>query len=134
MPMFHAHIPKAVFTSDEKKALADALNLALHEAFGTPMEDRFIVISEHDEDELFIHPTFPSLQRSERRIIVTVIHGDSRTVAQKRKLAELTARYAREQVGLVEDDVMLLMLPVPLANMSFGRGVLMADMDLPWVS
>jgi phenylpyruvate tautomerase PptA (4-oxalocrotonate tautomerase family) len=132
MPMFHAHIPKSVFTSDEKRALADALNLALHESLGTPMDDRFIVISEHGEDELFIHPTFPDLQRSERRIVVTVIFGDSRTLEHKRKLAERITRYAVEKVGLGEDDVMLLMLPVPLANMSFGRGTLMSDMNIPW--
>ena len=34
--------------------MANGLNLALHEALGTPMEDRFIVISEHGEDELFL--------------------------------------------------------------------------------
>ena len=77
MPAFHAYVPAKTFTSDEKRNLADALNLALHEALGTPMDDRFIVISEHSDDELFIHPTFPYLHRSERRIIVTVIFGDS---------------------------------------------------------
>lgn len=135
MPVFHAHIPAQKFTSDEKKALADALNLALHDALGTPMDDRFIIISEHGNDELFIHPTFPDLQRSERRIIVTVTFGDSRTLEQKRKLAGLVTRYVIDKVGLSEDDVMLLMHQVPLENMSFGRGKLMSDIDLamPWV-
>jgi phenylpyruvate tautomerase PptA (4-oxalocrotonate tautomerase family) len=135
MPTFHAHIPAQKFTSQEKRALADALNLALHEALGTPMDDRFIIISEHGEDELFIHPTFPGLQRSERRIIVTVTFGTSRTTEQKRKLAELISRYAVEKVGLGEDDVNLLMYAVPLEEMSFGRGKLIYDIDLamPWV-
>jgi len=135
MPTFHAHIPAQKFTSQEKRALADALNLALHEALGTPMDDRFIIISEHGEDELFIHPTFPNLQRSERRIIVTVTFGTSRTTEQKRKLAELISRYAVEKVGLGEDDVNLLMYAVPLEHMSFGRGKLISDIDLamPWV-
>ncbi len=92
MPVFHAYIPAKKLTSDEKKGLANALNLALHEALGTPMDDRFIVISEHNEDELFIHPTFPQLERSERRIIVTVTFGEGRAVEKKRKLAELITR------------------------------------------
>jgi phenylpyruvate tautomerase PptA (4-oxalocrotonate tautomerase family) len=135
MPVFHAHIPAQKFKSDEKKGLADALNLALHEALGTLTNDRFIIISEHGEDELFIHPTFPDLRRSERRIIVTVIFGDSRTLEQKRKLAELITRYAVEKVGLSEDDVTLMMHQVPLENMSFGRGKLISDIDMamPWV-
>lgn len=135
MPVFHAHVPAGKFTGDEKKALADALNLALHEALGTPMDDRFIIISEHGDNELFIHPTFPDLQRSDRRIVVTVTFGDSRTLGQKRKLAELVTRYAVDHVGLGEDDVTLLMHPIPLENMSFGRGKLMSDIDvaMPWV-
>jgi phenylpyruvate tautomerase PptA (4-oxalocrotonate tautomerase family) len=135
MPTFHAHIPTQKFTSQEKRALADALNLALHEALGTPMDNRFIIISEHGDNELFIHPTFPDLKRSERRIIVTVTFGTSRTTEQKRKLAELISRYAVEKVGLGEDDVNLLMYAVPLENMSFGRGKLISDIDLamPWV-
>ena len=135
MPVFHAYIPAKRLTSDEKKGLADALNLALHEALGTPMDDRFIVISEHGEDELFIHPTFPQLERSDRRIIVTVTFGEGRTVEKKRKLAELITRYAVEKAGLREDDVCIMMYGIPLENMSFGGGKLLSDIDLamPWV-
>ena len=135
MPVFHAYIPARSLTSDEKKGLADALNLALHEALGTPMDDRFIVISEHGEDELFIHPTFPQLERSDRRIIVTVTFGEGLTVEKKRKLAKLITRYAVEKAGLEEDDVCIMMYGIPLENMSFGGGKLLSDIDLamPWV-
>lgn len=97
MPIFHAYIPAGKFSSAEKHGLADALNLALHESMETPMDDRFVVISEHREEELFIHPTFPAQQRSDRRLIVTVTFGDSRTTEQKRKLADLVTRYAVEK-------------------------------------
>jgi phenylpyruvate tautomerase PptA (4-oxalocrotonate tautomerase family) len=124
------------FSSEEKRALADALNLALHEAMDTPMDDRFVIISEHREDELFIHPTFPAQKRSDRRLIVTVTFGDSRTIEQKRKLAELVTKYAVERVGIGQDDISLLMYAIPLENMSFGRGKLVSDIDLsmPWVN
>jgi phenylpyruvate tautomerase PptA (4-oxalocrotonate tautomerase family) len=136
MPTFHAHIPAQKFSSEEKRALADALNLALHEAMDTPMDDRFVIISEHREDELFIHPTFPAQKRSDRRLIVTVTFGDSRTIEQKRKLAELVTRYAVERAGVGQDDITLLMYAIPLENMSFGGGKLVSDIDLsmPWVN
>ena len=135
MPTFHAHIPAQKFSSEEKRALADALNLALHEAMGTPMDDRFVIISEHKDDELFIHPTFPDMKRSDKRMIVTVTTGASRTVEQKRKLAELVTRYAVEKVGVSQDDVTLMMYAIPLENMSFGGGRLVSDIGLsmPWV-
>ncbi|MEV7135786.1 tautomerase family protein [Arthrobacter sp. NPDC093128] len=135
MPIFHAYIPAQKFSSEEKRGLADALNLALHEAMETPMDDRFVIISEHREDELFIHPTFPTQKRSDRSLIVTVTFGDSRTIEQKRKLAELVTRYAVERAGVDQDDITLLMYAIPLENMSFGGGNLVSDIDLsmPWV-
>ena len=136
MPIFHAHIPAQKFSSEEKRALADALNLALHEAMDTPMDDRFVIISEHKDDEFFIHPTFPEMERSDKRMIVTVTFGTSRTVEQKRKLAELVTRYAVEKVGVSQDDISLMMYAIPLENMSFGGGKLVSDIDLsmPWVN
>lgn len=136
MPTFHAYVPAQKFSSEEKRALADALNLALHEAMDTPMDDRFVIISEHREDELFIHPTFPAQKRSDRRLIVTVTFGDSRTIEQKRKLAELVTRYAVERAGVDQDDISLLMYAIPLENMSFGGGKLVSDIGLsmPWVN
>lgn len=135
MPIFHAHIPAQKFSSEEKRALADALNLALHEAMDTPKDDRFVIISEHKDDELYIHPTFPDMKRSDKRMVVAVTIGASRTVEQKRKLAELVTRYAVEKVGVSQDDISLIMYAVPLENMSFGGGKLVSDIDLsmPWV-
>ncbi len=136
MPIFHAYVPAQTFSSEEKRALAGALNLALHEAMDTPMDDRFVIISEHREDELFIHPTFPAQKRSDRRLIVTVTFGDSRTIEQKRKLADLVTRYAVERAGVGQDDISLLMYAIPLENMSFGGGKLVSDIGLsmPWVN
>lgn len=136
MPIFHAHIPAQKFSSEQKRALADALNLALHEAMDTPKDDRFVIISEHKDDELFIHPTFPDVERSDKRLVVTVTIGTSRTVEQKRKLAELVTRYAVEMVGVSQDDISLIMYAIPLENMSFGGGKLVSDIDLsmPWVN
>jgi len=135
VPTFHAHIPAQKFSSEEKRALADALNLALHEAMDTPMDDRFVIISEHKDDEFFIHPTFPNVKRSDKHMTVTVTTGTSRTVEQKRKLAELVTKYAVEKVGVSQDDVTLMMYAIPLENMSFGGGKLVTDIDLamPWV-
>jgi phenylpyruvate tautomerase PptA (4-oxalocrotonate tautomerase family) len=69
-------------------------------------------------------------------MVVTVTIGTSRTVEQKRKLAELVTRYAVEKVGVSQDDISLIMYAVPLENMSFGGGKLVSDIDLsmPWVN
>jgi phenylpyruvate tautomerase PptA (4-oxalocrotonate tautomerase family) len=133
MPTFNAYLPAGRFTSKQKHALADAFHRALMESFGTPPGDRFIIMSEHAEDELFIDPTFPDMRRTDRAIIVTVIFGIHRTLDQKRKLAALVTRYAVESAGLTEDDISLAMLPVENENFSFGKGLLqLAEQAPPW--
>jgi len=58
MPVFNAHIPAGRFSSEQKRRLADALNQSLVQGLGIPEGDRFIMISEHGKDELYLHPTF----------------------------------------------------------------------------
>jgi phenylpyruvate tautomerase PptA (4-oxalocrotonate tautomerase family) len=131
MPTFNAHVPAGRFTSEQKRALADALHRALMDAFGTPPGDRFVIISEHREDELFIDPNFPGMQRTERAMIVTVIFGAHRKLEEKRKLAELITKYAVPAAGITEDDITLLMLPVDNENFSFGKGELQLAEQAP---
>lgn len=135
MPTFEVHMKENVFTHEEKEGLAKALNLALHEAMGTPMEDQFIFFTEHKEDEFYFTPTFPNMHRTDKRIMVNVSFGESRTLEQKQKLAELVTRYAMEKAGVGPDDVSMMMYALPLENMTFGRGRLITDIDLsmPWV-
>lgn len=134
MPLFHAYVSDNL-VSEQKVGLANALSRALHEALGTPPEDRFIVISTHKEDELFMHPTFPNLKRSHQSMVVTLTLGAGRTIEKKRKVAELVTRYAVQAVGIGDDDIFLMMYDVPLESMSFGAGKLLSDIDfaMPWV-
>jgi|GEM_PF-4570531 len=50
MPVFNAHIPKGRFSSEDKRAFADALNQSLVQGLGIPEGDRFLVLSEHGPD------------------------------------------------------------------------------------
>ena len=127
MPVFNANIPAGKFTKEEKKALADAFVLALHDALNAPMEDQFVVFHELSEENLYIHPTFPNMNRTDKRMVVTVDVSTTRSLEEKRKLTELVTKYAVEKVGIGQDDIALLIYALPLENMSFGRGLLMPD-------
>lgn len=127
MPVFNANIPAGKFTKEEKNALADAFVLALHDALNAPMDDQFVVFHELSEENLYIHPTFPNMNRTDKRMVVTVDVSTTRSLEEKRKLTELVTKYAVEKVGIGQDDIALLIYSLPLENMSFGRGLLMPD-------
>lgn len=123
MPVFHAHIPAGRFSSDQKKAIGNSLNRSLVDALDIPPGDRFIMISEHKDDELFIDPSFMEMSRSSDAMIITVLVGSHRPLDQKQKLLATITRLLQENVDISPDDVFIALIPVPNENFSFGRGL-----------
>ena len=133
MPVFNAHIPAGRFTREQKRALADALNQSLVQALGIPPGDRFIVLSEHGEDELFLDPTFMDMQRGPDAMIITVMLGAHRPLEQKRSLVKTLNRLVVAALDISPDDIFVALVPVPNENFSFGRGELqLADRTPQW--
>ncbi|WP_030183084.1 tautomerase family protein [Streptomyces sp. NRRL S-813] len=124
MPVFNAHIPAHRFSSEQKRGLADALNQSLVQALGIPEGDRFIMISEHGEDELFLDPTFMGMQRSNDAMIITLQLGAHRPLEDKRAVAAAINKLVVEALGVSPDDIFIALVPVPIENFSFGRGEL----------
>jgi phenylpyruvate tautomerase PptA (4-oxalocrotonate tautomerase family) len=125
MPVFKAHIPAGRFSREQKRALADALNQSLVQALGIPEGDRFVILSEHGPDELFLHPTFMDMERDPANaMIITVLIGAHRPIEDKSKLVAAINRLVVEAVAVSPDDVFVALLPVPNENFSFGRGAL----------
>lgn len=123
MPVFHAHIPKGQFSRQQKIAIGNALNRSLVVALGIPAGDRFIVISEHGDDELFIDPTFMDMKRSAQAMIIEVQLGEHRPANDKAALMTEICRQLDEAANVSPDDVFIAMIPLPNENFSFGRGV-----------
>jgi phenylpyruvate tautomerase PptA (4-oxalocrotonate tautomerase family) len=133
MPVFHAHIPAGRFSKDQKKAIGNSLNRSLVEGLGIPPGDRFIMISEHEEDELFIDPTFMEMNRTANAMIVTVLIGAHRPLDDKQKLLAAITRLLYDNVGISPDDVFIALVPVPNENFSFGRGAAqLAEVSPRW--
>jgi phenylpyruvate tautomerase PptA (4-oxalocrotonate tautomerase family) len=91
------------------------------------------MISEHEEDELFIDPTFMEMNRTANAMIVTVLIGAHRPLDDKQKLLAAITRLLHENVGISPDDVFIALVPVPNENFSFGRGVAqLAEVSPRW--
>jgi phenylpyruvate tautomerase PptA (4-oxalocrotonate tautomerase family) len=103
--------------------MGNALNQSLVQGLGIPPGDRFIMISEHGDDELFIDPTFMGMNRTQNAMIVNVMIGAHRPLSDKRALMAAITRLLNEAVGIAPDDVFIALVPVPNENFSFGGGV-----------
>ncbi|MFE5109279.1 tautomerase family protein [Streptomyces sp. NPDC056663] len=133
MPVFNAHVPAGRYSLDQKRALADALNQSLVQALGIPEGDRFIMISEHGENELYLDPTFMGMQRSDDAMIITLLLGAHRPIENKRAVAAAINRLVVEALDISPDDVFIALIPVPNESFSFGRGELqLAEGEPRW--
>jgi phenylpyruvate tautomerase PptA (4-oxalocrotonate tautomerase family) len=134
IPVFQAHIPAGRFTSEQKRALADALNQSLVQGLGIPEEDRFVILSDHKQNELYLHPTFLGMNRGPDAMIITVLVGAYRAPLPPPRAAEWLPSYSLDEkrkvvvaainrlvveaTGVSPDDIFIALIPGSTENFS----------------
>jgi phenylpyruvate tautomerase PptA (4-oxalocrotonate tautomerase family) len=109
-------------SAEYRAALRDVIYETLNEVVGVPDDDRHEVVTEHDEDGLFIAPTFLGVERSPDALLIQITFNEGRDVEQKKALYAELVRRLHERVGLDPADVTINLLEVKPENWSFGHG------------
>ena len=105
-----------------KKAIGDSIYRAMRETFTVPEEDRFMVVTEHDEDGFFYSKNYFNIDRTNDLVIIQITVTNSRNVNQKKALFARVVELLSEQPGVRSQDVFINLLEVDKANWSFGNG------------
>jgi phenylpyruvate tautomerase PptA (4-oxalocrotonate tautomerase family) len=109
------------------------LNRSLVEALNIPEGDRFVILSEHADDELFSDPTFMGMNRTPDAMIITVLIGAHRPSVDKKALVAAIRALLQKSTDISPGDVFIALVPVPNENFSFGGGVAqLADSPPRW--
>ena len=106
-----------------KKAIADGVYRAMRETFTVPEEDRFIVVTEHDEHGFFYSKTYLNIERTDDLVMIQLTVTNSRSVDQKKALFARIVELLAQQPGLRGQDVFINLVEVDKANWSFGNGI-----------
>ena len=106
-----------------KKAIADGIYRALRETFTVPEEDRFIVITEHDDDGFIYSDNYLDIARSADLVFIQITVTNSRGVDQKKALFARIVAVLAENPGLRREDVFINLLEMLKENWSFGNGI-----------
>jgi len=106
-----------------RKAILDGLYLAMRETFDAPEDDRFMTISEHDENNFSYSARYLGIERSDDLVIIQLTVRNTRTVAQKQALYRRIVERLAEHPGLRPEDVFISLVEVLPENWSFGNGV-----------
>jgi 4-oxalocrotonate tautomerase len=105
-----------------RKAILEGLYLAMRETFAVPEGDRFMTISEHDEDNFVYGADYLGIQRSDDLVMIQLTVSNTRSVEQKQKLYRRIVERLTENPGLRADDIFINLVEVLPENWSFGYG------------
>jgi 4-oxalocrotonate tautomerase len=107
---------------EQNAAIAEAVYQAMRETIDIPAGDRFIVVTRHRKDELFVDPTYMGVQRSERFVLVHITLSQGRSIEKKQALYKRVAERLHGAIGVSTDDVTTVLSENTFVDWSFGKG------------
>jgi 4-oxalocrotonate tautomerase len=121
MPLVRIDLPRGK-SAEYRRGVADVVYTAMTTVLNVPENDRFMVIAEHDPENLIIDLSYLDISRSPDALLIQVTLNAGRTVPLKRDFYRAVAEGLRDRVGLRPEDVFISLVEVPKENWSFGNG------------
>lgn len=106
-----------------RAAILDNIYQALRECFNVPEEDRFMVLTEHEPEELVFSRSYMNIARSEDFVLIQITVSNTRTQTQKNALFARIVERLQGDPGMRPEDVMISLLEGDKGNWSFGHGL-----------
>jgi 4-oxalocrotonate tautomerase len=121
MPLVRISVYNSM-TAATKRVVADAVYDSMRATLGIPEGDRFIVLTAHAPNELFVDPNFMGMNRTINFVLVHATIRRGRSTEVKQAFYQETARLLHERASIEPDNVMITLSENDLADWSFGRG------------
>jgi 4-oxalocrotonate tautomerase len=106
-----------------RKAILEAVYRAMRESFDVPDEDRFMVISEHDDENFSYSANYLSIERTDDLVLIQLTVSNTRTVEKKKALYRKIVDNLAADPGLRPEDIFINLVEVLPENWSFGHGI-----------
>jgi len=106
-----------------RKAILDGIYRALRATFDVPEEDRFMTITEHDEDNFSYSKSYLGIARSDDLVMIQLTVSNTRNLAKKKALFRAIVDNLTADPGLRPEDILINLVEVLPENWSFGHGV-----------
>src|SRR5947209_2639189 len=122
MPLVRIALRKGT-TQQFRRALSDSIHRAMVETIQVPEQDRFQVITEHDESGLVYDPSYLGIARTDGVVFIQITISAGRTLELRKALFARIAANLRESPGVRPQDVFINLVETAKENWSFGDGI-----------
>jgi len=110
-------------SADYKKAICDGVYRALREIFTVPENDRFMVVTDHDDADFIHSQTYLGITYSSEFVMLQLTVSNTRTVEQKKQLYQRIVALLGENPGIKPQDIFINLVEVDISDWSFGNGI-----------
>jgi phenylpyruvate tautomerase PptA (4-oxalocrotonate tautomerase family) len=122
MPLAHVSLRRGK-PAAHRKAILDGIYRALRATFDVPEEDRFMTITEHDEDNFSYSTSYLGIARSDDLVMIQLTVSNTRPVEKKQALYRAIVKNLTSDPGLRPEDILINLVEVVPENWSFGHGI-----------
>src|SRR6188508_1058253 len=119
MPLVRIELKRGK-SAEYRRALTEGVYAAMREAIGIPENDRFIVVNEHDADNLSCDRHYLGIERSDDLVIVQITLRRGRSVEAKQALYRAIAEQFSRAPGVRPADVFVTLVENGPEDWSFG--------------
>jgi len=106
-----------------RRSVGDSVHRAMVETIKVPEQDKFQIVTEHDEAGLIYDPAYLGVSRTDGVIVVQITLNSGRTLEAKKALYGRIVQLLRESPGVRPEDVLVNLVEVAKENWSFGNGI-----------
>ena len=106
-----------------RKAILDGIYDAMRTSFDVPEEDRFMIISEHDETDFSYSKNYLGIARSDDLVLIQLTVSNTRGREKKKALYRAIVENLSKNPGVRGEDVFINLVEVLPENWSFGNGI-----------
>ena len=106
-----------------RQAILYGIYRAMRAVFDVPDEDRFMTITEHDDDNFSFSKNYLGIARSDDLVMIQLTVNNTRTVEKKRALYRVIVENLTADPGLRAEDILINLVEVLPENWSFGNGI-----------
>jgi 4-oxalocrotonate tautomerase len=122
MPLVRVALRKGK-SPDYRRALSQSIHRAMVETIKIPEQDRFQILTEHDDSGLIYDPGYLGISRSDDVVLIQITLSAGRTLEVRKALFARIAQLLRESPGVRTEDVFVNLVEVAKENWSFGNGI-----------
>jgi phenylpyruvate tautomerase PptA (4-oxalocrotonate tautomerase family) len=108
--------------AEYRRTIGQIVYAAMVEILKAPENDRFQIITEHDEANFIFDPSFFGIERSPDLVFVQMALVEGRTVEQKRGFYKQVVDELHVKLGLRREDVFISLIGTGRDDWSFGNG------------